>query len=73
MNITIHNTTKIVMVDNVKCRLWEGKSSQGIKITAFIAVLAINNNETRTLEFEKELKELKPPSVDKCVTYPDES
>lgn len=64
MKITISNTTKIVTLDGVPARIWEGETESGIKIHCFITRIAINENEPRKGEFENELQSQKPPSLE---------
>ena len=62
MKITIESTTKIVSLNGIPARIWEGETASGIKIHCYITRLAIDENEKRTEEFEKELQEQKKPS-----------
>lgn len=40
MEITLHNTTKIVYLNGVEGRIWEGHTAGGIPIHAYIARIA---------------------------------
>ncbi|MCK9281325.1 MAG: hypothetical protein M0P71_11935 [Melioribacteraceae bacterium] len=62
MKITIENTTKIVELNGVPARVWEGKTESGIKVHCYITRIAIDKNEKRVDEFQKELQEQKAPS-----------
>lgn len=62
MEITIHSTTKIVDLNGVPARIWEGQTKSGIKIHCFITRLAIDKDEPRSQEFEKELREQRTPT-----------
>ena len=64
MKITIESTTKIVQLNGVPSRIWEGKTESGIKVHCFITRIACDENEPNTAEFETELKEQKPPSAE---------
>ncbi|MEA4918133.1 hypothetical protein [Proteiniphilum sp.] len=64
MKITIKNTTKIVELNGVPARIWEGKTESGIMIHCYITRVAVNKDETRIEEFEKELQETRTPSAD---------
>jgi hypothetical protein len=62
MKATISSTTKIITLNGVPARIWEGETESGIKIHCFITRLAINKDEPRAYEFEKELQSQNPPS-----------
>ena len=64
MKITIESTTKIVQLNGVPSRIWEGKTESGIKVHCFITRIACDKNEPNTTEFETELKKQKPPSAE---------
>lgn len=61
MEITISNTTKIVHVNGVPARVWEGKTSSGIPVHCFITMIAVKE-DADTSQFERELTECKKPS-----------
>lgn len=63
MTITLTPTTKIVKINGVPCRIWEGYTSGGIKMHAFITRVAVNKDDD-TEEFQQELQECEPPSED---------
>jgi hypothetical protein len=62
MKITIESTTKITNLNGVPARIWEGVSENGVKIHCFITRVAIDKDEPNSEQFEKELKEHKPPT-----------
>jgi hypothetical protein len=64
MKITIESTNKVVELDGVPARIWEGKTDSGIKVHCFITRIAIDKNEVRTDEFEKELQETRTPTAE---------
>lgn len=64
MKITIESTTKITHLNGLPARVWEGQTESGIKIHCFITRVAIDNDEPRAEEFEKELQEQKTPSAE---------
>jgi hypothetical protein len=68
MKINIESTTKIVQLNGVPARIWEGTTETGIKIHAFITRVAIGKNEDGT-QFEKELHECAVPSTE-IEAYP---
>jgi len=62
MDISISNTSKIVDVNGIPARIWEGKTASGIPVHCFITRIAVAKNEDAS-QFEKELQECKPPSA----------
>ena len=64
MEIILKNTSKIVEVNGVPARIWEGETKSGIKLHAYITRVAINKDEIRIEEFHAELKEQNPPSAE---------
>lgn len=63
MQVTLTPTTKIVKINGVPCRIWEGHTSGGIKMHAFITRVAVNKDDD-VEEFQRELQEVSPPSAD---------
>ncbi len=61
MKITLESTTKVVTLNGVPARLWEGTTASGIPIHAFITRVAVDR-ELDTSEFERELLEQRTPS-----------
>lgn len=62
MKITIESTNKIVELNNVPARIWEGETETGIKVHCFITRVAVAKDEARIAEFENELQETREPS-----------
>lgn len=63
MEIQLRQTTKIVFLNDVPARIWEGQTASGIPIHAFITRIAVKNSENHS-EFESELAEVSAPSPD---------
>jgi hypothetical protein len=69
MKITIHSTSKIVLLDqgdkDFQSRVWEGETESGIPVHCFITRIAptIPVDDPRQEEFIRELKEQQAPSV----------
>lgn len=70
MEITIHNTSKIVkllqddlpvQINTFPARIWEGKTQSGIAVHCYVTRIAVSNKDN-TAEFERELQECVPPS-----------
>jgi hypothetical protein len=63
MKITIESTTKIVALNGLDCRVWEGQTEQGVAIHCFIPRISVNEG-LDTAQFEAELQEQRKPSID---------
>jgi len=63
MEVQLTSTTKIVEVNGVPARVWEGMSASGIKCHAYITRIAVEDSQD-TSEFETELQEHVPPSAE---------
>jgi hypothetical protein len=63
MKITIESTTKIVKLNDIDCRVWEGQTEHGVKVHAFIPRISAKDDQDLS-QFEAELKEQKPPSAE---------
>lgn len=70
MKITIESTSKIVELNGIPARIWEGMTESGVKVHCFVTRIAIDKNETQTTEFENELEEACPPSPEIEMCYP---
>lgn len=64
MKITIENTSKIVELNGLPARIWEGETESGIKVHCYITRIAIDKDEPRAEQFEKELQSVKAPSAE---------
>ena len=65
MKITIENTSKIVHLDDVPARIWEGKTDSGIPVICYITRIAVPEGENVNHdEFRRELMECKAPSAE---------
>ncbi|MFN7703467.1 MAG: hypothetical protein ACK5OS_02505 [Chryseotalea sp.] len=68
MKVTITNTSKIVTLNGVPARCWEGETESGISVIMFVTRIMVDNrkaNLSRAKEqFEKELQEVAPPSAE---------
>jgi len=62
MKVQLRSTDKIVHLNNVPARIWEGVSEGGVKVHAYITRIAIDKDEPNSEQFEKELQEHQPPS-----------
>ena len=64
MKITIESTTKVITLNGIPARIWEGQSESGIKLHCYISRVAIDKNEPNPEQFEKELSEQRTPSAE---------
>ena len=71
MKITIESTTKVVDLDGIPARIWEGKTDSGIPVHCFITRIAVDkDDEVANEQFRRELAECKPPSAEVEKVYP---
>lgn len=68
MTLDLEATTKIVNLDGVPCRIWEGHTSSGIPVHAFITRVVVDKDEDNT-QFKEELEEQRQPSPE-LENYP---
>lgn len=68
MRIEIESTEKIVTLDGVPARVWEGKTESGISVHCFVTRITPQTNGNLE-QFEKELQEQKAPSPE-VAAYP---
>jgi hypothetical protein len=72
MKITIENTSKIVTLNGVPARIWEGKTESGIPVHCFVTRIAVASHQC-TGEIEKqfceELEQTVTPS-EQVLTIP---
>jgi len=77
MKITIESTTKCVLLmieapfhmGPVPARIWEGTTSTGIPIHAFITRIAVDK-EADCAQFDRELSECRSPENPDISAYP---
>jgi hypothetical protein len=69
MIIILQNTDKIVDVNGIQSRLWQGKTDSGIQVTCLIIRIAVNMEADQT-EFDRELIECRAPSPDADQAFP---
>jgi len=56
MKIILQSTNTFGQVNDVRVRLWEGKTDNGIPIFAYVACIAVHKSEDQR-EFETQLEE----------------
>lgn len=62
MNVQLHSTDKIVTINGIPARVWEGVTEGGVNCHAFITRIAVHQDDDAS-EFERELQEHSPPSA----------
>jgi len=62
MRITIESTSKVVQLNGVPARIWEGKTESGIPVHYYVTRIATNSKDTS--EFERELQRHRAPSAE---------
>ena len=68
MKIEIESTEKIVELNGMPARIWDGKTDSGIPVHCFITRISPQTHDSIE-QFEKELLEQKPPSAE-ILSYP---
>lgn len=63
MEITLRPTTKIVTVNGVETRIWEGQTDKGVRLDAYIVRVRVSLLLDQS-EFEASLQNAIPPSED---------
>jgi hypothetical protein len=61
MKVTIESTSKLVEVNGVPARIWEGKTESGIAVHCYITRVAVEPGENEA-QFKAELMECRAPS-----------
>ncbi len=69
MKLIIESTTKMVELNGVPARLWEGHTESGIEVHCFITRVAAHK-DADLRQFERELAEQKPPTAKLDGIYP---
>lgn len=66
MNMTINSTNKLVNINGVTARLWEGETNTGLKVSAFIVRVAVDqdSNIKEKQQLFEELQKSIPSSTD---------
>lgn len=61
MKLIIENTTKMVEINGVPARIWEGHTETGIPVHCYITRIAVAKDMDQS-QFECELREERAPS-----------
>lgn len=69
MKITVESTSRIVTVNGVDARIWEGYTESGIPVYCCITRIAVPKGADAS-QFERELEECRPPSLESAQVFP---
>ena len=69
MKITVDSTTRIVKANGIECRVWQGKTDRGVRITCLIPSIAVEGGQDTT-QFVAELEEHQQPTDAALAAYP---
>lgn len=75
MKLTIESTDRIVQIEtglklnSIACRVWEGETESGVKVTVLVPRIAAHKDQDLT-QFERELQETKPPTPTAVEVFP---
>ena len=61
MKVTIESTSKIVKLNGIDCRIWEGESERGVKVHCYIPRISAMDDQDLS-QFDAELVETRTPS-----------
>jgi hypothetical protein len=62
MKITIESTTKLVEINGLPARVWEGQTESGVALTCFINLIEVRDDQDLS-QFNRELTEQRAPSA----------
>ncbi len=69
MKLAIWNTSRVVTIDGVSARLWEGTTDKGVKVHCLITLIAADESADLS-EFNRELSEQVEPSRESVLIFP---
>lgn len=61
MKVTLESTTRIITVNGIEMRVWEGETANGVKCHAYIPRIACEHTAD-SQEFDRDLLEYAAPS-----------
>ncbi len=68
MKVTLESTSRIITINGVPARIWEGRTAGGVPCFAAITRIAAHKNDDNS-EFERELVEHKAPSAEAVSVF----
>lgn len=69
MKITIESTERVVEVNGVPARVWEGVSEGGVEVFCLVTRIAVKKDADCS-QFDHELAEQRAPSIDGVRSFP---
>lgn len=69
MKVQLESTTKLIMLNGIQCRVWEGATEAGIACFAFIPRIGIHQDSDAS-EFERDLQECRPLRNAEVESFP---
>lgn len=63
MQVQLESTDKIVQLNGVPARIWEGHTAAGVPCHAYVTRIAVSESVDSS-EFYRELQEHRPPSAE---------
>lgn len=63
MQVQLESTDKIVTLNGVPARIWEGHTAAGVPCHAYVTRIAVSESVDAS-EFERELQYHRPPSAE---------
>lgn len=69
MTLTLEQTDRIVMVNGVRARVWEGTTGRGVKVFALVTRIGIHDSDNSS-ELEAELMEMRPSALRGIEAFP---
>jgi hypothetical protein len=69
MKVTLQSTSRIVQVNGLPGRVWEGTTEGGVRCFAVITRIAAHK-DADLIEFERALLEQQPPSDEALQVFP---
>lgn len=61
MKVILESTTKIVHLNGVPARIWEGTTDSGIRVHCYVTRIAVALDSDQS-QFERELQDCRAPS-----------
>lgn len=69
MKLAIWNTSRVVTINGVTARLWEGATDKGVKVHCLVTLIAADESADLAA-FGRELEEQAEPSVESLMIFP---
>jgi len=63
MEIVIRRTEEIVTVDGLRCRLWQGVTTEGIRCVLYVHRVRVADEDAAAFERSSNLSAASPPKI----------